>query len=217
MIATVRKACQTAQTGTPRCVNTGGAGFRKVWKLVTSDWSRYEASFGLHTQGFGMETQWQNDAMARFSACWKPGGSVRSQPERWNVSNPITFTTAYNSERRRAVDLAVWGKSEGRCWYCGRQVELFATNPDDRMCIDHVVSQSDGGGDDLTNLVPACKSCNSSKGRRSVEDFRWTAYRKANGIPNFGPAHRQWLVEQGFVFVGLSDTRFWFELEGLSW
>jgi 5-methylcytosine-specific restriction endonuclease McrA len=132
------------------------------------------------------------------------------------LTDTITFTKAYGSPRRTELDVAVWDKSQGRCWYCGRQVELFSTNPDDRLCIDHVVSQADGGSDDLTNLVPACKSCNSGKGRRSVEIFRWTLYRKAHGIPNFSLEQRDWLAGRGFAFDGLASTLFWFETEGLS-
>lgn len=38
--------------------------------------------------------------------------------------------------------------------------------------IDHVVPYSRGGGDDLTNLQPLCRTCNTSKGNRSSHDYR---------------------------------------------
>jgi 5-methylcytosine-specific restriction endonuclease McrA len=132
------------------------------------------------------------------------------------LTDIITFTKAYGTDRRVALNAAVWAKSEGRCWYCGATVELLSTNPDTLMSVDHFVSQADGGDDDLSNLVPACRSCNSGKGRRSVETFRWTLYRKANGIPNFSLEQRDWLTAQGFDFIGLPSTLFWFEREGLS-
>lgn len=49
-----------------------------------------------------------------------------------------------------------------RCRYCGRP----ATS------IDHVVPVSKGGKDEPDNLVPACRSCNSSKGSKALDD--WT-------------------------------------------
>lgn len=46
------------------------------------------------------------------------------------------------------------------CVYCG---------VNDATAIDHVIPRFIGGSDDLTNLVPACTSCNSRKGTLPVE------------------------------------------------
>lgn len=54
------------------------------------------------------------------------------------------------------------------CAYCG------AT---DNMSIDHVVPLSRGGTHDVDNLLPACRSCNSSKGNRLLEE--WLPMRQA--------------------------------------
>ena len=55
-------------------------------------------------------------------------------------------------EHNRALLLA----DSPRCWSCG----LSATTA------DHIVPRSRGGGHDLSNLRPACSSCNSSRGAR---------------------------------------------------
>jgi len=47
------------------------------------------------------------------------------------------------------------------CIYCG--------HPADQR--DHIVARSRGGGDEPRNLAPACLSCNSAKGDRTVEYF----------------------------------------------
>jgi hypothetical protein len=47
------------------------------------------------------------------------------------------------------------------CIYCGHPSEQT----------DHIVSRDAGGTDDHFNLAPACKSCNSAKGKRPVEHF----------------------------------------------
>lgn len=146
----------------------------------------------------------------------------------------IAFVSSPLNRARAALDAAVWAKSEGCCWYCGVAVEmppawtdrqLYASPhghlmrgvpPETRMFIDHFHSQANGGGDGLPNLVPACLSCNSGKGRRDIEVFRWTAYRKRKGLPNFSLEQRDWLASQGFVFDGLPEFRFWFEEQGLE-
>lgn len=43
------------------------------------------------------------------------------------------------------------------CRYCGR------TAPDVALTVDHVVAVALGGGDDPSNLVAACRDCNSGK------------------------------------------------------
>lgn len=46
------------------------------------------------------------------------------------------------------------------CTYCGRT--------DVQLSKDHVVPVSTGGSDHIDNIVPACRSCNSSKHARDV-------------------------------------------------
>jgi hypothetical protein len=48
------------------------------------------------------------------------------------------------------------------CAYCGAPA----------WTMDHVIPRSRGGSDDASNLVPACKKCNSSKGARTPEEWR---------------------------------------------
>lgn len=50
-----------------------------------------------------------------------------------------------------------------QCRYCG--------TVDGPFHIDHIVSVADGGTDDPTNLTVACKFCNLSKGRKTVEEW----------------------------------------------
>ena len=39
------------------------------------------------------------------------------------------------------------------------------------MSIDHVVPLSRGGKHEIENLLPACRSCNSSKGAKLLEEW----------------------------------------------
>lgn len=67
----------------------------------------------------------------------------------------------------RSVRAAVWAMTNGRCWYCGKD-----TNPFDDFTIDHVIALAAGGTNDFSNLVPACRTCNSRKQAREVGELR---------------------------------------------
>jgi len=51
----------------------------------------------------------------------------------------------------------------GCCIYCGRD-DLTLTE-------DHKVPLSRGGSDDITNIVPACRPCNSRKHTRTAHEY----------------------------------------------
>ena len=50
----------------------------------------------------------------------------------------------------------------GECIYCGAEGDTT---------FDHLVPLSKGGSDTISNQVPACRSCNSSKGSRDVIEW----------------------------------------------
>ena len=47
------------------------------------------------------------------------------------------------------------------CVYCGKPATT----------IDHIIPKSKNGSDEASNLVPCCKSCNSSKSNKDLSDF----------------------------------------------
>lgn len=51
-----------------------------------------------------------------------------------------------------------------KCAYCGAE--------DVRLELDHIHPRSLGGSDDPSNLTPACKACNTSKGARTLDAWR---------------------------------------------
>jgi HNH endonuclease len=62
--------------------------------------------------------------------------------------------------RLRPVVLA---RDEYKCQYCG------AT---DDLTLDHIIPRSRGGDSSLANLRTACRTCNSSKGARTPEEWQ---------------------------------------------
>lgn len=55
----------------------------------------------------------------------------------------------------------------GMCAYC------FSSPA---TTVDHIIALASGGDNSPANLVPACRSCNSSKGKKSI--LQWLAGRK---------------------------------------
>ena len=49
------------------------------------------------------------------------------------------------------------------CAYCGEERKLL---------VEHQLPLSRGGGNTAQNVVPACSACNSSKGNRTVKEWR---------------------------------------------
>ena len=53
------------------------------------------------------------------------------------------------------------------CNYCGES---------EKLALDHIFPQKYGGKDDAENLIFACKTCNSSKGKKDL--IEWMNYRE---------------------------------------
>lgn len=60
----------------------------------------------------------------------------------------------------------VYEKCKGHCAYCGCELEYK------NMQVDHVKPLRIGGADELSNMLPACRSCNHYKATLDVEGFR---------------------------------------------
>ena len=69
--------------------------------------------------------------------------------------------------RDASVKLGVFARDGLACCWCGAGVEDDGV----RLTLDHIVPYADGGGNGNANLVTACLRCNSSRGKRSIEDF----------------------------------------------
>ena len=100
--------------------------------------------------------------------------------------------------KRTSIYQMLYLKSGDRCHYCG-----VGLNKDNRT-IDHIKPKNLGGNNDFDNLVIACKPCNSSKGKYSIDEFRLRKSFEHAGCPfKFSAEQIKWLLSNfNDEFVG---------------
>ena len=110
----------------------------------------------------------------------------RAARKRWEEAHPeaLVLQKRHKEARRRArysgtersLTVEEWRRLlaafDNRCAYCGAENVALAQ--------DHVVPLSAGGPYSITNIVPACKSCNSHKGAMPLSE--WAGEEKAKEI-----------------------------------
>ncbi len=115
----------------------------------------------------------------------------------------------------------VFGMCGGRCWYCGVELDTSPisgaagkTPAYNAYVVDHASPRASGGISEISNYLPACWTCNSSKGGRTVEQFRISlAWRRAEVKPMAGE-HILWLAQNGIdVLALLPKIEFWGEVQ----
>lgn len=65
---------------------------------------------------------------------------------------------------KKSVRFDVFKRDSFTCQYCGQKA------PEVVLEIDHITPVSDGGGNDILNLVTSCRDCNSGKSDKSLSD-----------------------------------------------
>lgn len=76
--------------------------------------------------------------------------------------------TAEKSRASTSEVLALIGRANGRCVYCGKQASRYQ--------IDHIDPVASGGTSEIENLMPACAACNRSKGAKEVSEWLYDAH-----------------------------------------
>ena len=86
-----------------------------------------------------------------------------------NARHKIALMNEHGSKWIRPEKrLAIYIRDSFACAYCG--TDLRNSRPAE-VTLDHLTPRSLGGTNDATNLVTACRTCNSSRGNRSLESF----------------------------------------------
>ena len=76
----------------------------------------------------------------------------------------------------KKVRQSVYLMYNGHCAYCGTEIAYKD------MQVDHATPLRIGGADDISNYMPACRSCNHYKATLDVEDFEGIFQKYIKGL-----------------------------------
>lgn len=77
----------------------------------------------------------------------------------------------------KEVRFALFERHGWLCWFCGVRLDTEKWTKT-RATVDHRTPTCQGGDDSEANLVASCQSCNSRKGTKTVEQFRYYILRR---------------------------------------
>jgi 5-methylcytosine-specific restriction endonuclease McrA len=110
---------------------------------------------------------------------WTSGGGgedlhVHATREQWsNRPNRESL-----SKRLGKTAIQIRERDGHKCQYCGaKDVHIPPARITDKHQLDHLIPRVEGGKDVATNLVTACKRCNSARHTMTVGE--WQTYAKA--------------------------------------
>lgn len=124
------------------------------------------------------EWKLRNNENARMRERWANDIAFRERRKRQRRESGLRRSPEIKAAVRRRATLRKWGiAGEGHtpdqwiaiciehgeaCGYCGAELDLSR---------DHMVPLSRGGDDSITNIAPACLTCNSSKNAKMPLEF----------------------------------------------
>lgn len=177
------------QPRTPRVVGTEKlCSSCKTWKPVTEFWKDKDRSAGYRSR---CKVCMSRDHRSWHSRNWNDSRRSKSveRARTWRVENPerdkeshrnwrknnrpkIAAAKARWNERARSAGPAfTWQEFEalivlyeGRCAYCGSTPRIIEH--------DHRTPLSRGGANNIGNILPCCRRCNSEKGSQTEAEYR---------------------------------------------
>ncbi len=164
----------------PYCKECTRESNRKSYKKYRQDrlarkWTEYREKREIEMKSPTEETKARRDKRSRMSKLRYERNKERllKKGNEWRNRNPervAAYARKRRASRRGAAinDLTMeqWNRIQQayghRCVYCGKKMK-------GRLSQDHITPLSKGGNHTVSNVVPACVPCNSSKGNRPLK------------------------------------------------
>ncbi len=111
----------------------------------------------------------------RFGILWR-------QRNRDHWLNQLAVSNANRQARlRNAGGSWTWAQFQDLCAIAGNRCYYCGCVPG-KLTPDHAIPLARGGSNDITNLVPACLSCNKRKGTRTKDEYLARLQEKAYSV-----------------------------------
>lgn len=122
-----------------------------------------------HRMGYS-RTMHALDVLATFWSCVLYPWRVRARRANAIEERPPSIKI----EKWREITRKVFERDNYTCFHCGRSKEKDGV----QIVCDHIDAVANGGGNELANLVAACKECNRAKSNQPIETFNLSTYLK---------------------------------------
>ena len=120
------------------------------------------------------------------------------------------------------IKQAVWNKTQGHCYYCGIKIDYPEPGAECTInyATDHFIpppkkpNYNTYEESEIQNYVPSCRVCNSTKGNKTISEFRKTLqrgrFKDFYGVL-FSQAQETFLEVELNVRLPYEEIVFWFE------
>ena len=112
-----------------------------------------------------------------------------------------------SNQKSLSKKLRILQKTDGHCAYCGKELT-------EKIIFNYIIPLSSDGIDEEDNLLACCCECNSRKGQKPLQVFKFHYCCKLAGIPNLTPEHLGWFLQNNINFNDyppFKNFQFYFE------
>lgn len=133
-----------------------------------SKWNKEHAEIRREIQKRNNRTPAQKQRMKENSKRWRESGKLKE----WQKKHKDKLAQYRNNHRKHEITEKEWKSCKKyfnySCAYCGMTEEEHKKRYRQQLHKEHVDHE---GANDLSNCIPACKNCNSSKHDQNFNDW----------------------------------------------